>query len=310
MKSKFDNILDDFVSGQRDKTHLSSQKQTKQDRNVFHALNNYEKTLLSEKQVENDFNKMIGKVKKKKLQIRSYYKYIASIAAVIIIALAYYVNIDVPQSSLQYTEYATLENETSKIILEDDSYILLKPNSKLRLPEGFNSKSRNVELIGNAYFNVKHDPSSIFKVHLKEYDIKVLGTQFLVDNTEDYIRTTLEKGKIEIDFRSNLKPISMKPNQKFILNKKTNKNLLITYSDNFEIDLENDLFSFKNETFQSIISDLSKYYEKRIVIENSDLKIRKYSASFTSSSLLDVLKSLQNITSFEIDEKSSEIIIK
>ena len=71
-------------------------------------------------------------------------------------------------------------NETNTLIttLEDGSVIYLAQNSLFSYPQDFESASRNVELKGEAFFDIAPNPDKPFIIETGEALIQVLGTAF------------------------------------------------------------------------------------------------------------------------------------
>lgn len=65
-----------------------------------------------------------------------------------------------------------------KIILPDSSIVWLKPNSHLQYPAHFRQDMRQVQLTGEALFEVTQRPHQPFVVEAGGYTAKVLGTSF------------------------------------------------------------------------------------------------------------------------------------
>ncbi|MBA4167668.1 MAG: FecR family protein [Chitinophagaceae bacterium] len=88
----------------------------------------------------------------------------------------------------------------SRLILPDSSSVWLNSESRLVYNCNFNEKIREVELEGEAFFEVAKDPRRPFIVHTSNIDIKVLGTSFNVKSypREKTIEATLIRGSIEV----------------------------------------------------------------------------------------------------------------
>lgn len=102
--------------------------------------------------------------------------------------------------------------------LPDGSKVWLNSGSKLVYNSEFNGETREVKLIGEAYFNVVTNPSKPFVVKTDKLNIKALGTKFNVKAyPEDAsIVTTLEKGNVVIegkDSRDKEFIVQMKPKE-------------------------------------------------------------------------------------------------
>ncbi|MBC9910010.1 FecR family protein [Chitinophaga varians] len=65
-----------------------------------------------------------------------------------------------------------------KVILPDSSIVWLKPNSHLQYPAHFRQEVRQVQLTGEALFEVTQRPHQPFVVDAGGYTAKVLGTSF------------------------------------------------------------------------------------------------------------------------------------
>lgn len=103
-------------------------------------------------------------------------------------------------------------------ILPDGSKVWLNSGSKLNVLPHFNLNTREVQLTGEAYFEVKTDPDRPFTVNAGEIAIKATGTIFNVKAypDEDRITTTLVEGVVHIEGRDEQEKefsLKMTPNQ-------------------------------------------------------------------------------------------------
>ena len=68
--------------------------------------------------------------------------------------------------------------QKSDISLPDGTIVHLNTDSKLRYGSHFNGKQRQVELTGEAYFDVAKDAQSPFIVKAGDIQVRALGTSF------------------------------------------------------------------------------------------------------------------------------------
>ncbi len=87
----------------------------------------------------------------------------------------YQLVINQPEDILLQSENAVVQQK-----LSDGSEVALNSGSKLTYPENFGSRSREVELEGEAFFDINPDKSKPFIIRTAEGFIKVLGTSFNV----------------------------------------------------------------------------------------------------------------------------------
>ncbi|MCL4481163.1 MAG: FecR domain-containing protein [Bacteroidetes bacterium] len=90
--------------------------------------------------------------------------------------------------------------KTSEILLPDGTKVVLNAGSRLAYPDHFKGGSREVLLLGEAYFEVKHDSKHPFVVQVNDLRIEDLGTRFNVSAypADSRIETVLTEGKVSI----------------------------------------------------------------------------------------------------------------
>jgi ferric-dicitrate binding protein FerR (iron transport regulator) len=108
----------------------------------------------------------------------------------------------VPPSKQQVITMETKAGMRTSFQLPDCTLVYLNSGSRLSYPAAFDKKERRLELSGEAYFKVKHDPGRPFRVDVlnKELMIKVLGTEFNIEAycEDEIINTTLVQGSLQI----------------------------------------------------------------------------------------------------------------
>ena len=97
----------------------------------------------------------------------------------------------------------TQTGEQKSMALPDGSKVIVYENSKLIYPKSFENKNdRQVQLEGQAFFHIQKKKDSgeyvKFIVQIKQMNIEVLGTQFLVSQDNQKARVRLEEGKIRL----------------------------------------------------------------------------------------------------------------
>jgi transmembrane sensor len=107
------------------------------------------------------------------------------------------------EKSRQQYKLAESVNQTAapqKITLEDGSYVILKPASKIAYSLQSDPQKREVYLEGEAFFQVAKDPARPFYVYTNELITKVLGTSFDVQAFphDKTIKVTVHTGKVTV----------------------------------------------------------------------------------------------------------------
>lgn len=91
-----------------------------------------------------------------------------------------------------------------KLVLPDGSQVWLNADSELTYTEDFGRETRQLSLLGEAYFDVAKNESKPFIVRTSQMDVKVVGTQFNVNAYDDEpsVKTTLVGGSVQLDNRA------------------------------------------------------------------------------------------------------------
>jgi transmembrane sensor len=199
--------------------------------------------------------------------------------------------------------YNTLTNPRGSkpiaITLTDGTKVWLNAASSLRYPVAFNSNERNVEISGEAYFEVSHNPSKPFVIKKLNNDTKVtvLGTHFNVNAYDDEasIKVTLLEGSVKVSKGNNNTII--KPGQQAIINGLETNISEIKVKSGVDTDevmaWTTGFFQFDQLDIQSIMRQVARWYDLDITYE-TQLKSDRFGGRLSKDlPLSDILKSLE-----------------
>lgn len=118
----------------------------------------------------------------------------------------------------------TSADEHRLIVLPDGSKVWLNHNSKLTQETAFNTRTREVTLDGEAFFDIRHDPGRPFIIKTGEVKTTVLGTAFNIRAFpgEDAVTVTVTRGKVRVE-GENRKGGTITANQQITLNLQSEK---------------------------------------------------------------------------------------
>jgi transmembrane sensor len=96
--------------------------------------------------------------------------------------------------------YSTCFGERKQLQLPDGSKVILNSNSLLTYKSDYNEKDRQLELLGEAYFEVAKDASKKFVVHSKGFSTTAIGTAFYVHGRQPALSysVNLIEGKVSL----------------------------------------------------------------------------------------------------------------
>lgn len=116
-----------------------------------------------------------------------------------------------PGVSALYHKIETPRGGRYQVKLSDGTLVWLNAASGLRFPVRFSGNVREVELTGQAYFEVAHEVDRPFIVKVGDASVEVFGTHFDVMSYQDdpEVRTTLLEGSV--GFRSSQALTMLRP---------------------------------------------------------------------------------------------------
>lgn len=219
-----------------------------------------------------------------------------------------------------YNVLSTPRGGQFKLMLPDGSKVWLNAESSLKFPVAFDKNSREVELSGEAYFEVKSirvrnsktkKPFSVL-VRLpsgKQARVAVLGTHFNVNayNNESSVKTTLVEGAVDVSEEGG--SVVLKPGQQARLSE--NSPLSVDRHADVEgaVAWKNGLFHFDNVDITTIMRQIGRWYNVDIVYAGKIAPrhfVGKIRRSAELSEVLEILR-LSDID-FKVDGKT--IVVK
>ena len=192
-----------------------------------------------------------------------------------------------------------------KLRLNDGTQIWLNAASSIRYPVSFVGNTRVVELTGEAYFDVAHDPQHPFIVKLSgNKQVRAIGTSFNInaygDDNNDV--ATLIRGSIKVESGNNERLLVPGQQAKFLADDKL---LLSNQVDVDEIVAwKNGQFVFNALTVKSIMVQLARWYELEVVYSGKISQETFSGIVSRNSNLSEVLKIMEaGGLRFKIDGK-------
>jgi ferric-dicitrate binding protein FerR (iron transport regulator) len=151
----------------------------------------------------------------------------------------------------------------SQVVLPDGTKVWLNAASSLRFPTKFASNLREVDLTGEAYFEVSSNKKSPFYVHTSDMSIRVTGTQFnvMAYSNETVTETTLVEGSVEVQHQSQRMYLS--PGEQCTKLRRADFSKKQVDVDG-AIAWKNGLFHFDNAEIETVMKQLARWYDVEI----------------------------------------------
>ena len=204
--------------------------------------------------------------------------------------------------------------ETRSVRLPDGSSVTLNHYSSLSYPEKFQSDKREVELNGEAYFEVAKNKKIPFFVNTEINRVKVVGTHFNVCayKGSNEFETTLIEGIVDIYPIGSDQVITRLTKDEFFgsYNGKYKKTTLPSYE---YLRWKEGLYCFDDAPFNSLLNKLEKYYNVNISVRNLNILNYRCTGKFKEQDGIEhILKVIQKDHKFtySINEEKDSIIIE
>lgn len=236
----------------------------------------------------------ILKANRKKQMYNQMMRYAAFLAVPLLLTslVLGYLYFQKPEPAEKYAEVTAATGSVIRYELPDHSVVWLNSGSTLRYPTVFRSDNRNVELNGEAYFEVEADNERPFYVNTRHgLTVYVYGTRFNVTAYEDdsNIETVLEKGKVNVISPDRKTIIQLAPGEQLLYNKQSQK-LIKNKVDIYEkVAWKDGKLIFRNASLDDIFKRLSRHFNVDIQFNNKSGKEYKYRATFRNETLPQIL---------------------
>lgn len=214
------------------------------------------------------------------------------------------------QQTNEYYEYYTKPGQKSTVNLSDGSTVFLNSGSKLKFPKYFSSNSREVELSGEAYFQIQPDKNRPFTVITGETVTLVTGTEFNIKYRDSNFNLVVSKGSVK-SYRQNKPEIAfgLRPGDMISYNNQKGfsspKKVQLSYYTAWR---QNKL-GFDNTSLEDVMKEVELRYNIKSVFTNNSHKTRTLTGIFTTENLNSVLSVISMTMDVNIRRHEDKIVI-
>ncbi|MBS7566952.1 FecR domain-containing protein [Mucilaginibacter sp. Bleaf8] len=231
---------------------------------------------------------------------RNIFPYITIAASVLIVFSigAFLLNTLTQRKAEKIAQYETIINVTKSLqyaVLTDGTKLWLNPGSKVSYNiNQFNEKTRDINISGEVFFDVAHNPQKPFRVHAGRLTTTVLGTAFNVEaySTEQQVRVLLLRGHVRVSDGTGQEDLT--PGQMMEYDR-SNRNMNINHMD---VNGKMELYTSGKVIFQSVplkdvINRMEQIYGVSLTVSNpAVLKNKTVSGNYYRNDTEEVLHSI------------------
>lgn len=203
---------------------------------------------------------------------------VAAVAAIVLGGAYFYLNFRNDSISTQYAE-------TKEITLPDTSEVFLNAESQISYDEKNWDSKRSISLEGEAFFKVAK--GNAFTVTTEQGTVTVLGTQFNVENRQDFFEVSCFEGMVSVNYQG--KEIKLPAgNSIMIVNGKQSKRSVPKNGQPSWLQNES---SFKSIPLKYVLAEFQRQHNIQVESKGIDLNLL-FTGSFSNTDTDLALKSI------------------
>lgn len=174
-------------------------------------------------------------------------------------------------NTLIYNKVETPRGGEYSLLLSDGTKVHLSAMSSLRFPTAFGDGGREVELEGEAFFEVTQTGQP-FTVQVNGMQVEVLGTIFNISAyPEEEYQTTLVSGSVKVN-SDNGESCVLAPSQQAALTPGEQGMEVRTVNVTFYTSWTKGKIHFKDQRLEDIMTVLSRWYDMEVVYADEETK--------------------------------------
>lgn len=212
-----------------------------------------------------------------------------------------------------FIEKSTPRGTMNTFTLDDGSIAHLNADSKIVYPENFALNDREVNLSGQAYFDVKPDETRPFMINANDLLVEVVGTSFDIKAYENESKTsiTVESGKVKIHSdKVDGAPVELVKNQQLIYDKIDSSFTISEVDSSDEMAWRYGILRFHKTPVAEVEGMLERWYNVEIHVEDTAIYQQKITGVHKNESLISVLKTLHYALNINYKVENNVVTLK
>ena len=221
----------------------------------------------------------------------------------------------VEETLIAYTVHKAANGKVMKVTLPDSSIIWLNAGSEVSYPKDFHAqKTRDITLIGEAFFEVSHNEKQPFVVESDNLRTIVYGTSFNVSSytNSGQSSVTVKTGKVGVLLRNDSlsTPTMLLPGNRLVYHRdngrleKTN-----IYSDEVATWISGDI-TFDEASIPDVFAVLARRFDIEFNFNEADFNGCTLTAKFPNQNLKSILTALSTSLHIKVSEHGKTIEVK
>ena len=193
--------------------------------------------------------------------------------------------------------------------LVDGSVVYLTSGATLTCPERFAADKRQVNLQGDALFDIFSNKNCPFLIETEAVVVEVLGTTFTIKTAgKESFELSVQQGSVNVTLKAtgahtlveSGEAVRLIDHQQLLKEPLNDKQQFVKYSEKI---------CFKDERLETIVQVINKMSDKPISISGNDLKNEALTIPFSNNTIEEMVELLCEVLNMRYTDNGEEIII-
>ncbi len=200
------------------------------------------------------------------------YRIAAAVLVFVVLGSGYYFIRSGHEKAISYREIVAPRGEIKKYTLDDGTHVVLNSGSALTIASDYNKNHREIEMTGEAFFEVKPDPDKPFIIKDGAACLKVLGTSFNLKSYEEdaFLELTVSTGKVLIEVPEMDVRLQVKPLEHLSINKQAGTLTKLKLDENHYAKWKDGTLYFDKAPIGEVIKSINRKYNKTVILSSPD----------------------------------------
>lgn len=228
----------------------------------------------------------------------------------LLLALGIFTRLWPTQNSIELITETSQLGEVKHVILPDSSLATLNAGSSITYPKIFADTMRHVEMTGEVFFDVTHNPKKPFWVSSSELKTKVLGTSFNIKAYAESpkVKISLATGSIQVSQQDKVVAV-LKPNEQISYDKKSKEFKTSEHRTDRDISWMDNIIELNDHSIEETQRIVERWFNVKLDIKKGDGK-KTITGRFIDPTLNETIKSLELLIGSKITYKNQVEPIK
>jgi len=225
-------------------------------------------------------------------------------AIIVLIGAILWIYLDFSNSGVEYLE------SNSLVLVEelpDGSTVSLNKYTQISYTQ---NENREVQLEGDAFFEVKRDEIYPFVVRAHDLEIRVLGTSFYVNAkpSSSDVEVVVNSGTVMVKYLN--EKIILEKDERAIFNKRQNSLNRSDVKDLNYLAWKTQILVFDDRNLRDVVKTINEVYGSNIVLEDQQMNNCKITVTFKQQELEAILSIITETLDLTLRKDGSKIYFK